>query len=296
MTTDTTSVDFYRELTLRNEGFISRREQSALSNCSVLVAGCGSTGGAVVEPLIRLGVWRLTLADPGDYEVSNLNRQDATVDGVGRNKATVAADRARAINPYSSVEAETSGVCQSNVSRMVAQATVVVDGVDVTQKDGLAAKYLLHAEAAAQAKPVISGYDMAGTQYIRFYDYRRRGSRPFDGRITLLDLAEGSSPLSVLARLIPLRYVPTEMFEALHANVGNPGYSIPQLAYTAKLFGVLASRMVVELVVGRRVRRETVVDVHHMVRPWQARAVDPIRRIRMLALIFPNLIRMRRSS
>jgi tRNA threonylcarbamoyladenosine dehydratase len=296
MTTDTTSVGFYEELTLRNRGFISHPEQSALSNCSVLVAGCGSTGGAVVEPLIRLGVSRLILADPGEYEVSNLNRQDAIVSDVGRNKATVAAGRANAINPYSSVEVETIGICQSNVSRLVARATVVVDGVDVTEEDGLAAKYLLHAEAVAQGKPVISGYDMAGAQYIRFYDYRRRGARPFDGRITLVDLAEGSSPLSVLARLIPLRYVPTEMFEALRANADDPGYSIPQLAYTAKLFGVLASRMVVELVAGRRVRRETVVDVHHIVRPWQARVVDPIRRISTLVVIVPNLIRMRRSS
>ena len=90
-------TSFYRgnEALLRNRFFISDIEQSALSDCSVLIAGCGSTGGAVVEPLVRLGVRRLIVADPGTYEVSNLNRQESTVDDVGRNKAEVAAERAR---------------------------------------------------------------------------------------------------------------------------------------------------------------------------------------------------------
>lgn len=287
-----TPMTFYRELTMRNRGFISDSEQSALAEATVLIAGCGSTGGAVVEPLIRLGVRSLIVADPGTYELSNLNRQEATVDDLGANKAEVAAQRARAINPYSSVQVETAGLCEGNVSRLVGAATVVIDGVDVTEQQGLAAKYLLHAEAACLGKPVISGYDMAGMQYIRFYDYRRQRV-PFDGRITDTDVAGSGGPLAVLAKLIPLRHVPTEMLENLRDNLGDPQYSIPQLAYAASLFGALASRMVVEVIAGGRVRQETVVDIHSLVRTPGARAAGVVRRIKVLGQILPKFLRVR---
>jgi hypothetical protein len=134
---------------------------------------------------------------------------------------------------------------------------------------------------------------MAGMQYIRFYDYRRPGSTPFDGRISSADVAEGSGPLSVLARLIPVRHVPTEMLEDLRDNFGEPDYSISQLAYAAMLFGALASRMVVEVAAGGRVRRETVVDVHGLVRTPGARAVGVLRRARVLVQILPKFVRIR---
>ncbi|MFC7511740.1 HesA/MoeB/ThiF family protein [Streptomyces thermocarboxydus] len=73
--------------------------QERLRNATVLVAGCGSTGGAVVEPLARLGTGRFVLAEPGEYELNNLNRQSATHKDIGRNKAEVAAERIRSVNP-----------------------------------------------------------------------------------------------------------------------------------------------------------------------------------------------------
>ena len=68
----------YREMTRRNQPSISREEQSALRATRILVAGCGSIGGAPVVPLVRLGAERFVLCEPGDYELNNLNRQPPT--------------------------------------------------------------------------------------------------------------------------------------------------------------------------------------------------------------------------
>ncbi|HEX9540144.1 MAG TPA: hypothetical protein VGA04_18440 [Streptosporangiaceae bacterium] len=39
-------------------------EQQMLRRAGILVAGCGSIGGAVVEPLVRMGAERLVLGEP----------------------------------------------------------------------------------------------------------------------------------------------------------------------------------------------------------------------------------------
>ncbi|MER6564375.1 ThiF family adenylyltransferase, partial [Streptomyces sp. NPDC001027] len=96
-------VDFGAEAVSRNLGILNDREQAALRAATVLVAGCGSVGGAVVEPLVRLGVTRFRLADPDSFDVSNLNRQACVAADVGKPKPEVLAHRVKAINPCSEV-------------------------------------------------------------------------------------------------------------------------------------------------------------------------------------------------
>src|SRR3954453_14734777 len=83
---------FYRILVTRNRGVVPAADQDRIGRARILVAGCGSIGGAAVEPLVRWGFRDLVLADPGTYELSNLNRQNAVVAALGRNKAVVAAE------------------------------------------------------------------------------------------------------------------------------------------------------------------------------------------------------------
>jgi hypothetical protein len=51
--TTTDPTQFYRELTSRNTGFITTTQQDTLHHSTILIAGCGSTGGASV-PTFRL--------------------------------------------------------------------------------------------------------------------------------------------------------------------------------------------------------------------------------------------------
>lgn len=267
---------FYRELTTRNRGVVDAAAQERLRTAVVLVAGCGSIGGATVEPLARLGVQNFLLADPGEYEVNNLNRQNATLDDVDRNKAEVAADRVRSINPFAQVRVFGQGVDRDVVEELTSACDVVVDGVDVTTMAGLRAKYLLHEHAAARRLPLFTGWDMAGAQYVRYYDYRTI-REPFGGQITAADL-DRLGMWELLKRLVPLRFIPLEMFTIARANLDDPDFTFPQMVYAADLFGALGAHVVTQLLTGGPVREHTYVDVHQAVRPTAGRWATTLRR------------------
>jgi len=282
---------FYAELTRRNAGVIAPSVQEVLANASVLVAGCGSIGGAAVEPLARLGVQRLTLADPGAYEIDNLNRQNATLADVGRNKAEVAAERVRAINPAARVGVFSQGVTADTVEHLTGGCDAIVDGVDVTTDRGLRAKFLLHLHAHRLRLPLVTGWDMAGAQYVRCYDYRTLRC-VFDGQVTAADI-EHLGMWQLLRRMVPIRYVPLEMIELAGPNLETREFSFPQLVYAADLFGAISAHVVVQLLTGQPVRKHIYVDLYQQARPpasrWSARLRRPLLVVRALA-------RLRRSA
>ena len=289
----TTTPDLYDEFTCRNRGFVPPESQQRLRTATVLVAGCGSTGGAVVEPLTRLGVQSFLLADNGTYELNNLNRQSAAQSDIGRNKAEVCARHVAEINPQARTRVATEGIQPGTVRELVAACDVVVDGVDVTEPAGWRAKYLLHEAAAALRRPVISGYDMAGTQYVRFHDYRQVRA-PFDGAVMAGQLSSRST-WRLLRQVVPLRVVPVEMLESARTAVATGEESVSQLVYTSMLFGALASRMVVDVLDGRPVRRHTVVDAHAAVRPNVASLRARLRKPWVLALALRDLAVLERT-
>ena len=112
------AVPSYEQMVSRNSGLVSAEEQSSLLRATMLVAGCGSIGGAVVEPLVRLGAGHLVLAEPDVYEAHNLNRQAATVADIGLNKADVLACSARQVNPRCRVEVVPEGITTQSLSLM----------------------------------------------------------------------------------------------------------------------------------------------------------------------------------
>jgi hypothetical protein len=282
--------DFYAELTSRNAGVIDPATQQILRHATVLIAGCGSIGGAAVEPLTRLGLRRFILADPGEYEINNLNRQNAVATDMGRNKSTVAARRVLAINPFAQVQAFPNGVRADDLNELLAGVDLVVDGVDVTTISGLRAKYLLNERAASCRLPLITGWDMAGAQYVRCYDYRKL-RRAMDGRLRADDL-DRLNMWQILQRLVPLRFVPVEMLTLARANLANPEFSFPQLVHAADMFGAITAHLVTQLLTGRPVRQHIYVDLHQLTRPpggrWRTRIDRPREMIRALGALRSN--------
>jgi hypothetical protein len=275
---------FYAQLTARNRGLIDDEEQQRLRRTTILVAGCGSIGGAVVEPLVRLGAERLVLVEPDQYELHNLNRQSAELTDVGRNKAQVLAERVRRINPHVGVRVDERGVTSDNAESLVAAAGLIFDGVDVTTSPALACKHALHVAAQRSGVPVVCGYDIAGTQLLLVYDYRIRSLPVLGGRLAGRPV-QGLDPLHFLARVVPLRAVPVEMFGELRRQLSGESTAFPQLIYSAQLFGVLACRVGLDLLAGRPVRHRIAVDVHTLTRPgayrWRMRLARLVELARM---------------
>ncbi|MEN3349236.1 MAG: molybdopterin-synthase adenylyltransferase [Bradyrhizobium sp.] len=123
------NFDYY-SFTGRNIGFIDEREQQLLRQARVFVCGVGGMGGAAFMALARAGVGKFVIADIDRFEVSNLNRQVfAFADEVGREKAEVAAEAAKRINP--TIEVEVLGENWTSELPGIAQrCPVIVNGMD----------------------------------------------------------------------------------------------------------------------------------------------------------------------
>ena len=276
-------TDRYREMTRRNQPSLSLADQSALRAVRILVAGCGSIGGATVVPLVRLGVERFVLCEPGDYELNNLNRQAADMGDIGRNKAEVQASRARAINPEAELLVEPVGVTHDNVDWLVGTTDLVIDGVDVTEPAGIAAKRALHQEAWRQRRLVISGLDLGGTQVVYAFDYRDGRTRPLNGRLEGAPADLGA--LDFLTRLVSPLDVPRELLAYSEAMIRGQAGSPPQLAPTADQFGVLAAWMVLDFAAGRPVRKRVKVAIPDLVMPRGRRVANEAARVVELARV-----------
>ena len=274
---------FYAELTSRNRGLISDLEQTRLRAARFVIAGCGSTGGACVMPLVRSGAERFVLLDPGQYDVSNLNRQDATLADVGRNKADAARARIMAVNPFVAVEVHERGVEPQTIGPILEPDDFVIDAVDVTTRAGVEAKLALHHAACDQRLLVLTAYDIGPTQWLELFDYRGE-RRPLGGRVTNVD-----RPDQVLRALVPPLVVPREIFAELLARKADPDRAFPQLAMTSNLLSALIVPYALRLLTGRRVRRRMRVDLYDLVRPAPQRAGERLRRVGGLAALWWRL-------
>ncbi len=105
--------------------------QLRLANSSALIAGLGGLGSAASLYLTAAGIGRLVLIDNGVLELSNLNRQILyTTEDLGRPKALAAAERLRALNPHTDIEAHVMSVKDAGIENLVSDVDVILDCLD----------------------------------------------------------------------------------------------------------------------------------------------------------------------
>jgi molybdopterin/thiamine biosynthesis adenylyltransferase len=90
----------------RNIRAFGSQIQYTLGDLTIGIAGCGGTGSAIAEQLIRLGVRRLLLVDPDELSPSNVTRvYGSTPNDVGKRKVEVIRNHLRQIAPDAKVDA-----------------------------------------------------------------------------------------------------------------------------------------------------------------------------------------------
>ncbi len=105
--------------------------QERLGRSSVLLLGAGGLGSVCAQYLVRAGVGRLVIIDNGRVDLPDLNRQLLyTTEDVGIAKAQVAVKLLREINPEVQVTGIEEDIAQGGLPGLVAEADVVVDGLD----------------------------------------------------------------------------------------------------------------------------------------------------------------------
>lgn len=262
-------LDYYRELVSRNRHFVNPATQSRLRELKFLVAGCGSTGGACIESLARLGIKNFVLADNGSYELTNLNRQHAFTENIGQNKAEFHAGQLLKINPHILVKTYAEGLSLENLPDVVRWSDLIMDAVDVTTQSGMKMKLALHEEAKARSKPVLTAFDLGFCQYGRSYDYRNSYLPALDGKIAQAKKAK--HPIKALFTVLPLSTVPAHCLPLIYDLLVVPDTPASQLGSTSDMLSAIIGPTVLRFAETGELVSGWKFDMESLAKPWSER-------------------------
>lgn len=127
--------------------------QERLASARVLVVGAGGLGSPALQYLAAAGVGRLGVVDDDAVDETNLQRQTifATSD-VGRNKAVVAAERLRALNPLIAIDALPVRLESGNARQLIGTYDAVLDCTD-----RFPTRYLINDACFLENRPDVYG-------------------------------------------------------------------------------------------------------------------------------------------
>ena len=128
-----------------------------LSSTSVLVAGLGG-GSNIAELLVRKGVGRLKIADPGVYEHYEIRQRGSLSSTWGQPRAEVVRKRLLDVNPRVKIVCVKAGAGPHGLGAALDRVDYVVDALDF---DAWEAKVALHRGARRRKKTVICACPVA---------------------------------------------------------------------------------------------------------------------------------------
>lgn len=110
----------------RNVRAFGTAVQTTLGDLTIGLVGCGGTGSAVAEQLVRLGVRKFVLVDPDTLSQSNLTRvYGSGASDVGRYKTDVVAQNLTRISPDAQCETVRSMLTASEIAKRLLPCDVV---------------------------------------------------------------------------------------------------------------------------------------------------------------------------
>ena len=186
--------------------------QQALADMTVAVVGCGGTGSAVIEQLVRLGVRSFILLDPKTLTESNITRVYGSFSGdIGRPKVELSAAHVGRIAPGASVVTSQAKITQEATARMLMDADLVFGCTDDN-----AGRLVLSRLASYLLTPVID----CGVLLSSDDDGKLIG---IDGRVTVL--VPGAACLVCRNRIDLQRAAAETLPPEEHSRLVNEGYA-----------------------------------------------------------------------
>ncbi|MFW6151233.1 MAG: HesA/MoeB/ThiF family protein, partial [Chloroflexota bacterium] len=127
--------------------------QARLKEARVLIAGLGGLGGPAAVYLASAGVGTLTVTDTDRVDPTNLNRQILySEEDIGREKAPVAAEKLRKVNPHTHIEPVQDTLVPENAGHLVTSVDVVIDALD-----NMETRLVLNSACVSHHIPLIHG-------------------------------------------------------------------------------------------------------------------------------------------
>lgn len=132
---------------------IGEEGQVKLKEAHIVIAGVGGLGCASAYYLAAAGMGHITLVDYDTVELSDLNRQILyTSDDIGQKKVMLAQNRLLKLNPMINITAVDESINENNVSTIINNAEIVVDGLD-----NMETRLILNAACIKLDKPCVFG-------------------------------------------------------------------------------------------------------------------------------------------
>ena len=246
------SNNLYKEIFSRNSGLIDETEQSLLRRSTVAIAGVGGVGGLLAERLIRIGIGRLKITDPGNFEKSNFNRQfGSSMVTLDHNKAEAVYEQLKDINPMAKIEYNTTGIkTEADAITYVHDCDLVIDGMDfgmfkqsiwlqrTARQSGI---YYLFAYAIGFGAMVVSFAPQGMT--LEEYDN-------LPPNVDLTNIKEIQVPLERAMPVIP-SYAPVTMYKALQ-EFYNGARTLPAMSIGVGMASILAANEVINIILHKR--------------------------------------------
>ncbi|MGM0567630.1 MAG: ThiF family adenylyltransferase [Elusimicrobiota bacterium] len=244
---------YYKEFLNRSFPVLGEEGVLNLANASIGFAGLGGVGGGTAVNLARMGLGRAVLADPGEFDLPDINRQFAACNStLGRNKSDVYEEILRDINPHIKIKKFKEGINKENMENFIKDCNIVVDGTDVEMNNEI--RDLMYSECRKE-NIFVAGCPLI-VHGILMYMVSPEGMSRAEFWKRLIEKTNKERPglsLDSNPSLIP---VFEKVINAKSVNLVREGIkkkSVPTLAYTSCLANSFIANACVNLIVGDRV-------------------------------------------
>ena len=119
---------YSRQIVLKDIGISGQKE---IINSKVLIVGAGGLGCPIADYLSRAGIGTLGIADYDKVSLSNIHRQSLfDSSDVGKFKVKVIKNKLKKINPSIKFKLFKTKVCKDNITKIIKNFDIIVDGSD----------------------------------------------------------------------------------------------------------------------------------------------------------------------
>ncbi len=208
-------------------------DQERLKNATVMVVGAGAIGNELIKNLTLLGIGRILIFDMDSIESTNLTRSILfRAKDVGRNKAEVAAERAREVNPDVRTKAFVCNIIDDVGLGVFRRMDVVLGGLDNRE-----ARLAINQSCYHVNKPWIDGAIEALNGFARVFvpgkgacyectmtetDWKLINKRKSCALLTHQQMSEGKIPTTPTSSSVIAGIQVQEMLKLLHSDRGLP--------------------------------------------------------------------------
>ncbi len=132
-----------------------------LQNVVVGIAGAGGLGSNIAHAIVRMGVCNFVVCDFDKVEGHNLNRQNYTIDDIGKYKVCATADILKKINSHINIKTYTEKITEENIVEIFANCDIVFEAFDSAE-----CKKMMLEKLYDSGKILVFGNGLAGIEVI----------------------------------------------------------------------------------------------------------------------------------